>query len=361
MNFTLRHDSGESAYLQLYRALRRDITDGVYPFGARLPSKRLLAGQTGLSVVTVQHAYELLCDEGYAESRERSGHFVCYRSGAMMSPAEKPRAERLPSSAVTGPVFPFSVYARTARRVLAEQGERLWVKPPNSGCPALREALADYLARSRGIRVRPAQIIVGAGAEYLYGLIVQLLGRGRVYAIESPSYDKIRRVYAASGVTVDPLRMGPDGIRSDALAATEASVLHVTPYHSFPSGVSVSASKKWEYIRWARRRGAVIVEDDYDSEFSLSAKAEDSLFSLSPEGHVIYLNSFSRTIAPSLRAGYMLLPETLLPAFERELSFYSCAVPVLEQYILTELLNRGDFERHINRVRRRLRRGQTPE
>lgn len=352
-----REENGESAYLQLYKALRRDITQGVYPFAGRLPSKRLLARQTGLSVVTVQHAYELLCDEGYAESRERSGYYVCYRSGAMMAPAEGQHGGRSISGGVPEMAFPFSVYAKTARRVLAEQGERLWVKPPNTGCAALREALADYLARSRGIRIRPSQIVIGAGAEYLYGLIVQLLGRERPIAIEHPCYDKIRRVYEANGVVLDPLPLGADGIRSSALERTKAAVLHVTPYHSYPSGVSVSATKKWEYLRWAGERSAVIVEDDYASEFTLSDKAEDSLFSLSGEGRVIYLNSFSKTIAPSLRAGYMLLPEPLAAAFAQKLSFYSCAVPSLEQYILAELLNSGDFERHINRARRRLRKG----
>lgn len=355
MNFT-HQPNGESAYLQLYKALRRDITDGAYPAGSRLPSKRLLAAETGLSVVTVQHAYELLCDEGYAESRERSGYYVLWRPGALMTPAEGAQPRRVPSGAVPETAFPFSVYARTARRVLAEQGERLWVKPPNNGCGVLREALAEYLARSRGIRVQPEQIVIGAGAEHLYGRIVPLLGRERIVAIEDPSYEKIRRVYEASGAAIDALALGPDGICTTALAATEATVLHVTPYHSFPSGVSISAAKKWEYLRWARERDGMLVEDDYASEFTLSPKAEDSLFSLSPDGHVIYINSFSKTIAPSLRVGYMLLPEALAADHAARLSFYSCAVPSLEQYILAELLRSGDFERHINRVRRRLRR-----
>lgn len=354
MNLTLQ-PNGESAYLQLYKALRRDITSGAYPFGSRLPSKRILAAETGLSVITVQHAYELLCDEGYAESRERSGYYVLWQPGTLMTPADSAPPRHGPSGTVPETAFPFSVYARTARRVLAEQGERLWIKPPNNGCEALREALAEYLARSRGIHVQPEQIVIGAGAEHLYSLVVPLLGRGRVVAIEEPSYDKIRRVYEANGAALDALPLGPDGIRTAALAATEATVLHVTPYHSFPSGVSISAAKKWDYLRWAHERNAMIVEDDYASEFTLSPKAEDSLFSLSPDGRVIYINSFSKTIAPSLRAGYMLLPRPLAADYAARLSFYSCAVPSLEQYILAELLRSGDFERHINRVRRRLR------
>lgn len=346
----------ESAYLQLYRRLREDICQGLYPWGQRLPSGRQLAGELGLSLVTVAHAYALLCDEGYAEARERSGYYVIYRDEDLLHPAEAlslpvppPQSQRQEHS------FPFSVLAKTARRVLAEQGDRLLVKSPNQGCLELRQAIAGYLARSRGIHVPSSRIFIGSGSEYLYGLIPQLLGRNRIYAGESPGYDKIRQVYEANGLHFEPLKMGPDGILSEALAQSRARVLHVTPFRSYPSGVSCSASKKREYLRWAAQRDAILVEDDYDSEFTLSSKAEDSLFSLDAEGRVIYLNSFSKSIAPSIRVGYMLLPEPLSRLYEEKLSFYSCPVPLLEQHMLAQLLQRGDFERHINRVRRRLR------
>ena len=205
-------------------------------------------------------------------------------------------------------------------------------------------------------RVQPGQIVIGSGAEYLYGLIVQLLGRGRVFALEDPSYDKIRRVYQAHGVTCEMLRLGSDGIRSDELARAKATVLHVTPFHSFPSLVTASAGKRREYLRWAKERGGYIVEDDFDSEFSVSTKSEDTLFSLEPEQSVIYMNTFSKTIAPSMRVGYMVLPPALAERFRREVGFYSCTVPVFEQYVLAELIGSGDFERHINRIRRKRRR-----
>lgn len=356
MNNFLNKNRRESAYLQLYRRLREDICQGLYPFGQRLPSGRQLAGDLGLSLVTVAHAYALLCDEGYAEARERSGYYVIYRNEDLLHPAETDLVPPpLPRSFDREHSFPFSVLAKTARRVLAEQGEQLLLRSPNQGCPELRRAIAGYLARSRGIHVDPDRILIGSGSEYLYGLIPQLLGRNRIYAGESPGYDKVRRVYEANGLHFEPLAMGPDGIRSDALAATRARVLHVTPFHSYPSGVSCSASKKQEYLRWALRQDAILVEDDYDSEFTLSSKPEDSLFSLDREGRVIYLNSFSKSIAPSIRVGYMLLPESLYHLYEQRLAFYACPVPLLEQHLLAELLQRGDFERHINRVRRRLR------
>lgn len=357
MKYRIEKDSPQSAYLQLYHQLRGDIVSGVYPNGKKLPSKRLLAEQTGVSVITVEHAYAILCDEGYLEPRERSGYFVSYSAADCFPVAEPDSVRQLPSARDLADDFPFSVLAKTMRRVLSEYGESILVKSPNNGCTELRKAIAAYLARCRGINVAPSQIVIGSGAEYLYGLIVQLLGRERVFALENPSYEKIRRVYLANGVTCDMLRLGGDGIRTSELARTDASVLHVTPFHSFPSGITASAGKRSEYILWAHSRGGYIVEDDFDSEFTLSSKAEDTLFSLEPKRSVLYLNTFSKTIAPSMRLGYMVLPESLTDAFEQSVGFYSCTVPVFEQYVLAELLSNGDFERHINRVRRRRRKG----
>ena len=357
MKYRIEKDSPQSAYLQLYHQLRGDIVSGVYPNEKKLPSKRLLAEQTGVSVITVEHAYAILCDEGYLEPRERSGYFVSYSAADCFPVAEPDSVRQLPSARDLADDFPFSVLAKTMRRVLSEYGESILVKSPNNGCTELRKAIAAYLARCRGINVAPSQIVIGSGAEYLYGLIVQLLGRERVFALENPSYEKIRRVYLANGVTCDMLRLGSDGIRTSELARTDASVLHATPFHSFPSGITASAGKRSEYIRWAHSRGGYIVEDDFDSEFTLSSKAEDTLFSLEPKRSVLYLNTFSKTIAPSMRLGYMVLPESLTDAFEQSVGFYSCTVPVFEQYVLAELLSNGDFERHINRVRRRRRKG----
>ena len=355
MKYRIDPRSANSAYLQLYHQLRADIVGGVYPNGHKLPSKRVLAEQTGVSVITVEHAYAILCDEGYLEARERSGYFVSYSAADCFPVAEDTSVREMSEARELTDEFPFSVLAKTMRRVLSDYGERILVKSPNNGCVELRRAISAYLARCRGINVSPAQIVIGSGAEYLYGLIVQLLGRERVFALENPSYEKIRRVYLANGVECDMLRLGADGIRTSELERTKASVLHVTPFHSFPSGVTASAGKRSEYIRWARERGGYIIEDDFDSEFTLSSKAEDTLFSLEPQRSVLYLNTFTKTVAPSMRSGYMVLPVSLVEPFEKTVGFYSCTVPVFEQYVLAELLNNGDFERHINRVRRRRR------
>jgi len=240
------------------------------------------------------------------------------------------------------------------RRVIADYGERILVKSPGAGSAELRGAIAAYVRRSRGLTVSPEQIVVGSGAEYLYSLIVQLFGRETLFALEDPCYARIRQVYRASGARCEDLPMGEDGIVSSALAACRARVLHVTPFNSYPSRVTASASKRHEYAAWARAHDSFLVEDDYDSEFSSVTKHIDTICSLAPE-RVIYLNTFSRTFAPAMRTAYMVLPEGLLPAYREKLGFYSCTVPVFEQYVLAAFINSGELERYINRRRRKLR------
>lgn len=363
MKYHVEEKKNKFAYIQLYEQIREDIVKGILPYGSKLPSKRLLAEETEVSVITVEHTYSILCEEGYIESRERSGYFVIYREKDFLSNGEsvEKNSGKTTTISYTQDIkceFPFSVLSKTMRKVLAEYREEILVKSPNHGCGELRSAISNYLARSNGIKVRPEQIIIGSGAEYFYSLIVQLLGNQRKFALENPSYNKIQKVYEANGVTCDMLELGQDGIQSRELEKTDATVLHITPFHSFPSGVTASVSKRHEYLRWAEKRNAYIIEDNYDSELTVSKKNEDTVFSLSKEGRVIYLNTFSHTIAPSIRIGYMVLPEQMVETFREKLGFYSCSVPVFEQYVLTELINSGDFERHINRVRRARRRAK---
>lgn len=356
MKYRIDKASKTPAYEQLYRLLRADIAEGVLPPRYKLPSKRFLAAELEIAVITVEHAYELLCDEGYAVSRPRSGYYVAY--GAEGLTAGAPRATQAQMSAHNigaDEDFPFSVLAKTMRRVLSRCDRGILVKSPNRGTDELRRAIADYLLRSRGISAAPERIVIGSGAEYLYGLIAQLFERGSTFAVENPCYEKIPRVYEANGIACIPLKMGSDGISSSALSECRASALHVTPFHSYPSGITAAAAKRAEYIDWARRGGAFIVEDDYASEFAVAGRQIDTMFSLAPD-IVVYVNTFTKTIAPAMRMGYMLLPESLDTLFSQKLDFYSCTVPVFEQYVLAEFINNGDLERSINRRRRRLRR-----
>lgn len=344
-------------YLQLYNQIREDIVNDVLRFDSKLPSIRALAEELGISTVTVEHAYALLSDEGYVESRERSGYVVSFRKADGFASTAKTTHKYHPATETKHayPDFPLSVLSKTMRRVLTEHGDLLLEKSPNNGCAELREAIRQYLARNRGISVDTEQIIIGSGSEYLYEHIIMMLGRSHTYGIESPSYKKIEEIYHASEVSYELLPLSHDGIDSVSLSKTTASVIHTTPYRSFPTGVSATASKLHEYVRWANQKNRYIIEDDFESEFSVSTKPTDTLFALSNNDNVIYLNTFSKTISPSLRIGYMVLPKHLVKTYEEKLGFYSCTVPTFMQYVLTELIDNGDFERHINRVRRYLR------
>ena len=351
------------AYLQLYSQIKKDIVCGIYSFGMKLPSNRLLAEESGVSVITVEHCYEILCEEGYIEPRQRSGYFVVYKKDDFLSSSDAPDVISIKNKNIhtTGEVIPFSVLSKTIRKVLLDYGDSILVKSPNHGCYELRAAISSYLARSNGMTVLPEQIIIGSGAEYLYSLIAQLFGSGSVFGIEFPSYDKIKKVYSAGGIVTELLKLGNNGIKSEELQKTKAKVLHITPFNSFPSGISADISKRNEYIKWAEERGGYIIEDDYSSELTVSMKNEDTVFSLSQNSSVIYMNTFSQTIAPSVRVGYMVLPKTLIEEFQNKLGFYSCTVPVFEQYVIAELINSGDFERNINRMRRQRRKKNNTE
>ena len=354
MHYHIERCSGESAYLQLYRELRADIVSGALAPGAKLPSKRSLAEELGISVITVEHALALLCDEGYLLSRPRSGFFVSFGGEPAAPPPRRARLEDMRVGEGAPPDFPFSLWARTMRAVLSDYDRHILDRCPGSGCLPLRQALSAWLGRSRGLSVDPEQIVVGAGAEYLYGLIVQLLGRERPFALEDPSYEQIRRVYEANGARCVLLPLGEDGIESASLAACSAGVLHVTPYHSYPSGVTASAPKRHEYVSWARERGSVIVEDDYDAVFASPTRRIQTIFSLDGE-RVIYLNTFSKLLAPSVRTGFLVLPPALAREFRSRLDFYSCTVPVFDQLVLAEFINAGHMERYLNRRRRKQR------
>ena len=359
MKYIIDKKNNVPAYLQLYQFFRDDIVQGLYPYKTKLPSKRTTCLETGLSAITVEHAYDLLVQEGYVESKERSGYYVIfqpnigYASFSKLDHVHRTIIETKSDSNVYN--FPFGSIAKAMRKVINDFEEDILQRSPNYGCYELRDNLSLYLARSRGIHTHPEQIIVGAGSEYLYGLIPSLLGRDKKFAIESPSYHQIEQVYDVLGLNYVKLKLGHDGIESSELWNCDAHVLHVSPYRSFPSGVSASASKKHEYLSWANNSQGFIIEDDFESEFSVSKKPEETLFATSKINNVIYLNSFSKTISSALRVGYMVLPKSLVPLFQQKLGFYSCTVPTYIQYVIAELIANGDFERHINRVRRQKR------
>ena len=367
----------EHEYMTIYKKIRDDIISGAYAAGSKLPSKRTCADRFGVSVITVEHAYELLEDEGYIVPKERSGYFVSYDlrqvfgenrqfrdvfgQRGIMDQEEPENAsdslsEPYTGTQTAGSSFPFSVYARTVRRILTDKAEEVLLRSPGQGCLQFRQAISRYLARSRNIFASPERIVIGSGAEHLYGLIIDMIGRYRSYGIEDPSYGKIHQVYRLNGAQMELLPLGRDGISSEDLENSSAGVLHITPYRSYPSGITASAAKKREYISFARKRGAWIIEDEFESEFTPSSKPEETLFEIDGGIRVIYVNSFTMTISPGIRIAYMVLPKLLLPVYRQRLGFCSCTVPTLDQLVLADLIDSGDFERHINRIRRRNRR-----
>lgn len=344
-------------YFNLYKTIKNKIINGEYKADEKLPSKRVMADMSGYSLITVEHAYNMLADEGYIKTKERSGYYVCRLEllSAGATTARDFKLEYLPEPELSpkNTDFEYSVWFKTIRKVISENGSKLFVKSPNKGCAVLRNAVADYLHRYRSINVNPSRIIIGSGSEQLYENAVQILGRDKIYGIENPSYTQIEAVYRGMGVPIKKLKMGCDGVESSELSGC-FDVLHVTPFYSYPTGVTTSISKRYEYLKWAGK-DKYIIEDDFASEFSPPGQPVETLYSLDGGGKVIYINTFSKSLSPSMRMGYMILPESLLEQYDERLEQYSCSVPVLDQYVLSEFISSGNFERHLNRMRRKMK------
>ena len=377
LTYFLNARGKESKYRFLYNAIRSDILAKKLLPGERLPSKRALAEHLGLSLSTVGSAYAALLDEGYLEVKARSGFFVsalAIPESGSVTPAATADFQSADENTTSAPAtsetesavphaslgdlsadFPFTPFSHIVRDVLLRFPNELLARPENQGVLHFRAAISAYLLRYRGMQAEPAQIVIGSGTEYLYGLVAQLLPRAALYGIEAQSYEKIRLVYSAYARPYELLPLDAYGVSAEGLAASRASLLHVTPYQSYPSGVTANAAKRFEYLRWAKERGAFLVEDDYASEFSLQKKPLETIYAMDSNDSVIYLNTFTKTLAPSMRVAYMVLPKRLLESYRERLGFYACTVPALDQYVLAEYMNRGYLERRLNQIRRKLR------
>lgn len=353
-------------YQQLYRAIRQDIITGVLPSGERLPSKRTLAAHLKISTVTVEAAYGQLAAEGYIDSAPRRGYFV---QDFALADAPLPHKDK-PSPAISESIpqktypcdlrtnnmdtdcFPFSVWAKLARQTLTERSSALLEATLPQGALTLRAEIQRYLYHFRGLTVQPQQIIVGAGSEYLLGLMVQLLGRDKTYALEDPSYPKVYQTLRASGAQVLPMPLDEEGLREDILRRENPDVVYLTPSHHFPTGVVMPAARRLALLQWAQQApNRYIIEDDYDSELRYRLRPIPALKAMDEFDHVIYLNTFAQSLAPSLRIGYLVLPQSLAERFSQQLGFYSSTVPSFEQDTLARFMASGAFERHLSRKR----------
>ena len=356
LTYELKKSPGVPLYEALYRCIWEDILSGVLPPGEKLPSKRALAQNLEVSKITVEAAYNQLLSEGFIRAREKVGYFVEAVEGRAVTPVQsQPRISQPARSYLLDLTsngtehFPFSVWSKLQREVMLDYGEKLLLPLPNQGIPELRQAIADHLAAFRGMHVDPNNILIGAGTDFLYNLLIQLLGRDRTYAVEDPGYNKIRKIYAAGGVACISAPMDGEGVLPSHLQ--QAQVLHCSPSHHFPTGLVTGLRRRKELLAWARE-DRWIIEDDYDSEFRFDSHPKPTLQALDGYGRVIYMNTFSKSLAPSIRISYMVLPRDLMEEFRRRLGFYSCTVPSFEQYTLARFLSRGHFEKHINRMRK---------
>lgn len=366
LTYSLDERNGLSLYDYLYRCIKNDILSGKIKAGEKLPSKRALAKNLGVSVITVENAYSQLLAEGFSDSVEKKGYYVADISIDRMekSHVKKNIPEKLYESNeqqfvadfVTNTVsidkFPFSQWSKLTRNILSAESAELLIAAPSEGVFELRKAIADYLYNFRGIEVSPSQIVVGSGTEYLYGILLQLLGHDNIYAMENPGYSKVYSILKGNGVSCQHIDIDDKGMRIDRLIDSGANIVHLTPSHHFPTGIVMPVSRRFEFLEWAAGNDeSYIIEDDYDCEFRLQGRPIQTMFESDNNGKVIYMNTFSKTLAPSFRISYMVLPLHLMERFKKKLGYMSCTVPNLFQYVLAEFMSKGYFERHINRMR----------
>ena len=358
--------SGVPLYEQLYESLAAEMRNGAIPAGTRMPGKRRLAAELSVSVNTVDAAYQILATEGYMEPRERSGFYVQEYLALPTRPeevpppvsaapqpeaAEPPVRFDLSTRGVDPGLFPFRTWARLQKELLYSSPQLL-THGDAQGDVELRQALADYLEEYRGVRCTAEQVVVGAGMEYLLSLLAPLLP-GKT-AVENPGYQRAKQVLENNGVACCCLPVDADGLSVEALSGSGAAVCYVTPSHQFPTGVTMPAGRRTELLHWASRCPGqrYIIEDDYDSEFRFDTRPLPSLQGMAgADGPVVYLSTCSRSLAPSIRIAYMVLPEQLLPAWHAKYALYSGTVSRFEQQTLARFITGGYFTRHLARER----------
>ncbi len=363
MRYDLEKRGQVPLYEYLYQCLKEDIQRGRLLAGTKLPSKREMARDNGVSVRTVMNAYDQLLVEGYLVSREKSGYFVADVEAVsegcrqVMVYPEVYEEEQWFADFTTNQVvygqFPFATWRKVMREVLSRYDSQLVRRAHFLGIRELRQAIADYLYRSRSMTVSPECIVIGAGIEYLYSRLIRILPKDAVYGAENPGYRKIPRIFEESGFPWTYVDMDENGVSMDSLRESGASVLHVSPEHHYPLGTVMSAARRQELLAWAREEpDRYIIEDDYDSEFRYHSRPIAPLQSMDRNHRVIYMNTFSKTLAPSVRISYMILPEKLMTRYVQRANFYSNSASSCEQYALARFLEGGYFERHLSRMRK---------
>ena len=366
LTYNLNERGTLTLYEYLYKCIKDDIVSGKIKTDEKLPSKRNMAKNHDISVITVENAYAQLLVEGYIRAVEKKGYFANEITNQISENQEvtenvseykinKPEKVKwivdFNSNHVRYDSFPFATWSKIMRQKLLDEENSFLMTPSRNGIWELRSAIAKHLREFRGLTVLADQIIVGAGTEYLYGLIVQLLGRDSVIATENPGYRKISMVYESNGVRTIHLPMDNQGISIDELEKSDANIVHISPNHHFPTGKVMPAARRHQLLEWANMGERYIIEDDYDSEFRYKGKPIPALQGYDRSGKVIYIGTFSKSIAPAIRMSYLVLPERVCSLYKKQCGFISSTVSKVDQLIFQKFIEKGYYERHLNKTR----------
>ena len=365
LSYSFTDDRSFPLYEQLYQFIRDDILCGNIRELTKLPSKRTLSEQLSVSITTVENAYNQLLSEGYIESVPKVGYYV---SNVPQNKIEEDNTNEFSykyhnipktrdyfadfaSNANDPETFPFTTWAKINREILSNNQAQLMKNSPSNGLLELRIAISRYLHDFRGIAVSPDNIVIGAGTETLFSILIQLLGYNLTYGTEEPGYEKIALTLNANNVQTVKIPMDIYGIMISKLYDNKVNIIHSTPSHHFPTGITMPIRRRYDLLGWANNTSGYIIEDDYDSEFRLSGRPIPSLMSIDNNERVIYMNTFTKSLASTIRISYMILPNHLMKLYNERLSFYSCPVSNFEQLALAKFMSDGYYEKHINRMR----------
>ena len=354
----------EPLYVRIYMQIKKMIQEGKFKEHQKLPSKRKLAQTLKVSPLTVEQAYLQLIAEGYVYAIEKSGYFVNVQVEMLLQnkkiPATYKQDETIKENyqysfethTIDTSLFPRSTWAKLTRQVLVDYDYEILNESHPQGLFLLRNEIARYLEIYRGMKVDVNQIVLGSGSTSIIGILVEILGRHNHYAMEDPGYQKIYQLFKANDVKLSLIELNEFGLSIESLKKSQASIVHITPSHQFPTGIVMPIQRRVELLNWAQeRKDRFIIEDDYDSEFRYQGKPIPALQGLDQHDSIIYMNTFTKTLAPSFRINYMVLPKRLILTYKNISNYHGCTVPNLEQYILYSFMNKGYFERHINKMR----------
>lgn len=364
LTFSINEDIGTPIYLQLYNYIKSEIQSGNIHFDTKLPSKRKLSDHLNISQNTIQSAYDQLIEEGYVIPKARRGFFVCKLDNIIK--LQVSQEINVPENVASKKTvkydfsyhgvdmenFPFGIWRKITKDVINEYDKELLKIGDSQGNINLRKSIAEYLRQSRGVNCTFEDIVISSGTEYLFQILIQMFNKSSVYGLENPGYEKLNLLFKSNGAKFKPIKIDKSGMILEEIMRSKANILCITPAHQFPSGSIMPINRRIQILNWANEdENRYIIEDDYDSEFKYSGKPIPALQGLDTCGNVIYMGAFSKSLSPSLRISYMVLPPKLMKKYKENLSYIFCPVPIIEQKVLYNFIQKGYFERHLNKMR----------